>query len=211
MDVVIVFKPRKMTAHLWGEPGKELFTWRLVKGTAVDVDPYWVRDYFARVRTPTEAREFLNVTGLFAKTKKTINLPLEQIGFQWATFRAFQDLVKKSRLGTVGHLYEVLARTEFEVSLPKPICVEKEISTDEFGRPEFFVCLEVETALEAIAATIFIEQQAGIACRQCERPACSRIYRVASKHKRQYCSHACARKANKEMKREERSKTMGGK
>lgn len=211
MEVEILFKAQRRIAYLAGEPGDEQFAWgRISAKSSASLDAYAVRDRFDQVMNPFQAREFLNDTGLFVRFKgKTAEETAKEISISWDSFKRFQNIVKLSRIQTVAYIYQGLSRDGFDVPTPKPICVEKEITNNELGRPEFFVRLEVETALEAIAATIFIEQQSGIRCRQCKRSACSRIYQIESKHKRQYCSQACARKANKEMKRDEQKKVRG--
>ena len=63
--------------------------------------------------------------------------------------------------------------------------------------------LQVWSALEAMLATVYVDQITGIKFQACSLRDCSQLFEVSSKHERQYCSQACAHKASVRKRRAE--------
>jgi hypothetical protein len=63
-------------------------------------------------------------------------------------------------------------------------------------RPAMIAEVMVDTSLDAILASIYIDTQSGIDYELCALPDCSNAYEVKSNHARAYCSQACAHKAS---------------
>ena len=69
----------------------------------------------------------------------------------------------------------------------------------------------VDTSLDAILASIYIDTQSGIEFELCSLPDCSNVYEVTSKHQRDYYSQACAHKASVRRRRAEQKKSKNKK
>jgi len=70
-------------------------------------------------------------------------------------------------------------------------------------RPAMIAEVKVDTSLDAILASIYIDTQSGVEFELCSLADCSNVYEVTSKHRRDYCSQACAHKASVRRRRAE--------
>jgi len=61
----------------------------------------------------------------------------------------------------------------------------------------------VNTSVDAMLASIYIDTQSGIQYELCSFKDCSKVYEVRSNHQRAYCSQACAHKASVYRRRED--------
>ena len=64
------------------------------------------------------------------------------------------------------------------------------------GEDKPLALIKVETTLEAILATIYLDRLSGLDYALCNLTDCRKIYAVTSNHARMYCSQACAHKAS---------------
>lgn len=74
------------------------------------------------------------------------------------------------------------------------VCVEE--PKDPQHRPAMLADVSVNTSLDAILASVYIDTLSGIEYELCSLPDCPNVYQVKSNHERTYCSQACAHKAS---------------
>jgi hypothetical protein len=80
-------------------------------------------------------------------------------------------------------------------------------SDEEIGDPQHRLSMiaevMVDTSVDAMLASIYIDTQSGIEYELCSLSDCSNVYEMKSNHQRAYCSQACAHKASVRRKRTE--------
>lgn len=97
--------------------------------------------------------------------------------------------------------------SDFEIcwlgGFPDQLVVLSDEPTKVDKRPRLRVSVIVESLLEAVLATVYLDKLIGIDYHLCALPDCQKLYEVNSKHERQYCSQACAHKASVRRRRAE--------
>jgi hypothetical protein len=184
------------------------------------VDAYRVRDAFLRVKTSGEATEFLSLTGFFLEPKRGSGIR-PRLDMTWAEFQQWQELIrliltegffKLTEKQTEGisrilpnvptSMHHLLSRLYGEEQLwlaghAQGIMIHpRGGDPGPFGRDEPIAMIMVDSTLEAILATIYLDRLNGLDHGLCALKDCPKIYEVTSKHARQYCSQECAHKAS---------------
>jgi hypothetical protein len=97
--------------------------------------------------------------------------------------------------------------SDFEIcwlgGFPDQLVVLTDEPTKVDKRPRLRASVIVESLLEAVLATVYLDKLSGIDYHLCALPDCQKLYEVNSKHERQYCSQACAHKASVRRRRAE--------
>jgi hypothetical protein len=81
--------------------------------------------------------------------------------------------------------------------------VNDEELNDPQHRPAMIAEVMVDTSVDAMLASIYIDTQSGIEYELCSLSDCPNVYEVKSGHQRAYCSQACAHKASVRRRRAE--------
>ena len=182
------------------------------------IDAYRIRQDFLRVETSSQAAEFLRLTGFFLKPKQDGVGPCLDI--TWAEFQQWQELI---RLILTDGFFELTERQTDGISRILPnippsmdhllsrldaedllwlagqaqhIMIHPGGGNSGRGRDELIAMIMVDSTLEAILATIYLDGLNDIGHALCGLKDCPQYYEVTSKHVRQYCSQACAHKAS---------------
>ena len=226
LPIRVVYEPSSIIPSVEKRGEEIIFRFRYVDGvedgtdlSEGGVDAYSLRDAFLTIKTPGEALDFLALGGPFRDYDADDKL---RDSMTWRDFQRWQGIIRI--VLTEGTLpLETVSQSEQSVriryAVPDDLCqVLSSLSHDERGwlsmfptqiiiradqrprvddeRPRLCAEVIVDSILEAILATAYIDELRGVNYRLCALPDCSEIYEVFSKHARIYCSQACAHKAN---------------
>jgi hypothetical protein len=163
-----------------------------------EIDPYSIRETFENVQTPGEAFELLRLTGIFRWG--TDNFPTDTARFilTWSEFQDWQRFVRRVRTEKLDlDDPDILSPEHAEfLHWPRVAIRQAVIPSNPDGRTELEACISAICTIEAIAATIQVDQLVGVEYRACALTDCRRLYEVRSNHERQYCDTPCAHKAS---------------
>jgi hypothetical protein len=189
------------------------------------------RDAFLRISKPSEALDFLSITGFFRYDNFVKGNLCETLA--WSEFRRWQELVtilvrkgfiegKSIPISPRGaamdwdlpeHLKGLISsmnemESGFFYRFPEGLVIKSQPDVPNPGsRPALFAEIHVRSTLQAILATNYVDSLSGVNYGLCARPSCNKTFEVTSKHEREYCSQACAHKASVARRREKEVKT----
>jgi hypothetical protein len=175
----------------------------------IDVNAYALRTNFLDIKTPAEAFAFLSQTGNFRGTRNRRSR--EQL--TWNEFRNWQEVIRL--LLQYGEVPEHLESSLKDISREEGRWLRgspSKLSIFPFGanKPGSRSVLQAEiradTTVEAILATVYVDDLRGVDYQLCALPGCDKLYEVTSKHKRQYCCQNHAHRASIEKRREDNRK-----
>ena len=200
-------------------PEKSESGWR-----EIHIEAFSTRDTFLEIRTPGEALEFLRISGFF----RGIDDDKRHERLSWANFQRWQGIVgilpeegvlpmREVRRDPTAvwveyaipkHLWPALEDLSFEErcwlsGFPNQLVIRFRENQPPEKRRTLHAEIMVGSTLEAILATVYVDELRGVNYQLCALPDCPRVYEVRSKHQREYCSQACAHKASVRRKRAE--------
>lgn len=151
-------------------------------------DGWEVRSRFIEAETPEQVLAFLKAVERFSPHIKTLGSADYSITFP--KFKRLQTYVRGAMLKPVSDWSDELlaglpdrTRHVFRRWPQLVVAVFDEVP---------YIYLTCDSAVEVIAATLFIDKALGASYRSCSRSDCRELYLVESKHPRKYCSPECA-------------------
>jgi hypothetical protein len=186
------------------------------------LNAFALRETFLDIRTPGEAFDFLDQTGSFRG-------PVSRRSYErltWSEFKSWQEIVGlflqrgylpveqmsrtdaavSIRYDVPSHLKAVLSDLSSSESaclhgFPEQLVIRRDLNGD--GRAVLYAEIVVNTTLDAILATVYVDHLNGINFERCALSDCNRLYEMTSKHERQYCTPEHAHKASVRRRRAE--------
>ncbi len=173
------------------------------KGAESGPNPWQLRAAFDRVRMPEELMSFLRMCGRFKFEDDEQSVSWEEAQHWQAWFR--EQAEKKEHAYWEGWPSGLSAASVEKLTIQPDIRV-----WNSSHRKAPFMAIHCETALETIAATIFIDGWNGAKYGKCEW--CGSLYRITTLHKRGYCTPAHLRLAlrKQDRKRKQEAKVAAG-
>jgi hypothetical protein len=208
-------------------------------GEDKDVNAVWLREAFLSVKSPEDAVRFLNASGRFRFLRgksDAVDSVLTWSEFQlwqhlirivlvdnFLHLGSFESPIRDSFIWgpteTFRPLPEELRRLVLDVHEPTFYWLQGRATSLQIGSDEepndpqhrqaMVAQVMVDTSLDAILASIYIDTQSGIHYELCALPDCPNVYEVKSNHQRAYCSQACAHKASVRRRRAETKEAKG--
>jgi hypothetical protein len=165
----------------------------------VTLDAWTVRSDFLKAQTHVQVLEFLRRTGMF--TKKGVyneegvftNLDAELTFEDLRWVQAWLPKLQHTPIADWGRLQAVRgSRRVFTQLLSTLNAGGLPLTLWKKG-----VSIGARNTLEALAATIIIDQIRSARYGRCSRPNCRKEYEMATRHEQKYCSDACAKAESK--------------
>lgn len=234
MPIRVEYDPMPITVSFEKRGDDFLFHFRFAETEGYkenSIEATTLRDTFLEVKTPGEALDFLTLAGRFRGLDQDGNF---QESMTWSDFQKWQEIVRivlvngilpmkelsstpeRVVIGFDGpeHLkpvlnYVSLTERSWLQGFPDQIVIRADEPVKGDARKKLCAEVMVNSVLEAILATIYIDHLRGINYQLCAVPDCSQVYEVGSKHERQYCSQACAHKASVRRRRAAAKATKG--
>jgi len=187
---------------------------------APDIDAHITRETFLDVKTPGEALDFLSATGHFRTQDEAF--PARHETLLWSDFQRWQELIGilmyKGQLPERGvfkdgkqigiefavpeRIRPIMGELSFAEerllkNSPEGIAITPEPESRKPGaRIKLVARMTVNSTLEAMLATVYLDSLSGVNYGLCALPDCNCLFVINSNHAREYCSNACAHKAS---------------
>jgi hypothetical protein len=228
MPIRVLYDPMEIVVSTERQGDDFLFRFRFAHREGNEdnrIEATTLRETFLEIKTPGEALNFLTLAGRFRGLDENGEY---QESMTWSDFQKWQEIIRIVLVHGILPMKELSstpARVVIGFDVPDHLkSVLSDLSMKEQGWLQGFpeqlviradepvkgdkrkkLCAEVfvNSVLEAILATAYIDELRGINYQLCALPDCPKIYEVSSKHERQYCSQACAHKASVRKRRAE--------
>jgi predicted RNA-binding Zn ribbon-like protein len=206
LPVNLVFSPAMMQVALEVRGDDEIvFYWRpravsLFVPQLGNEDSYNIRERFLRVRDREDAFDFLRSTGVFVRHQESSEFGhARHPELTMTEFKTWQGRIRRAQVESLAAMYRELSASQstYRVFLPCPEFYF-DFDPEEEDKPSSQIRLFANTTVEAIVNTVLLDEIGRQRFRICALPSCSNVFQRKSKHRKMYCDHACARKANKQ-------------
>jgi hypothetical protein len=180
------------------------------------LDAFSLREVFLSIRTPVEALDFFTVSGPFRDRDRKGEL---HTSLTWDDFQRWQRLIcivitkgilPRESIETAPRTFarrfavpddlrpllsEMSVRENRALTMfPSQINIRTNDGDASDRRPFLWVEIIVNSLLEAVLATIYVDNLRGANYRLCALVDCSKVFEAKLKRK-EYCCHDCAHKA----------------